>query len=196
MNIRYGRYLPRLFAYLFDMFLLWLIPLFLLFLIVSFSQTTTGFWINILWLSLEICIFQGIIYWLYQIYTFLVFHGSFGKILGGLYIEKEDGSIPTLKDALMRFPIGYVVSSLAFGLGYLWIIKDPKNKAFHDHIAGTVVTRKHTSVFVFPALVFVFLISCILICMTIKTGIERHLWQNLGNDLQNIFQTLQGIIKI
>lgn len=42
--------------------------------------------------------------------------------------------------AILRY-LGYFVSMLPLGLGFLWIIWDRKKRGFHDFIAHTVVIR-------------------------------------------------------
>jgi len=37
--------------------------------------------------------------------------------------------------------IGYFVSVIPFGLGFIWIAFDSKKQGFHDKLAGTVVVR-------------------------------------------------------
>lgn len=38
--------------------------------------------------------------------------------------------------------IGYIVSTLPFFLGFLWVAFDSRKQGFHDKIAGTVVVRE------------------------------------------------------
>jgi uncharacterized RDD family membrane protein YckC len=35
----------------------------------------------------------------------------------------------------------YYISAIPLGLGFLWIIRDPKKQGWHDKLAGTVVVR-------------------------------------------------------
>jgi uncharacterized RDD family membrane protein YckC len=35
----------------------------------------------------------------------------------------------------------YYLSTILLGLGFLWIIWDPKKQGWHDKLAGTVVVR-------------------------------------------------------
>lgn len=68
---------------------------------------------------------------------------SLGMRVFGLKVVLEGGS----EDE----PIGYgkafvrwlvsIVSGLVIGLGYFWILWDPKKQAWHDKAAGTVVVR-------------------------------------------------------
>ena len=65
-----------------------------------------------------------------------------GKILLGMRIVGPDGrtdGIGFLR-AFLRY-IGYIISSLAFNIGFIWIIIDNDNRAWHDIIAGTHVVQ-------------------------------------------------------
>ncbi len=64
---------------------------------------------------------------------------SVGKMLTGLKIVKIDGSAPSLGAILVRHLIGYPLSFLIFGLGFLLAVLNSKGRALHDFLAGTVV---------------------------------------------------------
>jgi uncharacterized RDD family membrane protein YckC len=191
----YGSFSLRFFAHIFDQCLLWLTPLFLFSLVVSSSDTTAKFGLGILWVIWEIIFLQWIISWGYFIFTFILFRTSFGKILAGLSIEREDGGKSTLTDALMRFPIGYTVSGIFWWVGFLWIIKDPKKKGFHDHFAGTVVVRTGPS---WPIMIFlplmIFVIG-LMIFLIINGGINNGLWTAVGKDLSDLYQVLTNMFQ-
>ncbi|HEX6492453.1 MAG TPA: RDD family protein [Candidatus Dormibacteraeota bacterium] len=42
--------------------------------------------------------------------------------------------------AVLRY-VGYVISSIPFGIGLVWAAFDPRKQGWHDKIAGTVVIR-------------------------------------------------------
>lgn len=63
-----------------------------------------------------------------------------GKMLLGLKITKLDGGKIGVKEAVLRY-IGYFVSAIVIGLGFLWISWDAKKQGWHDKIAGTVVVK-------------------------------------------------------
>ncbi len=191
----YGSYTLRFFAYLFDQLLLWLIPLSLLFIVVSGSDSTSKFGTGTLWVIWELIFLQWIISWGYLILTFLVFKASFGKMLAGLTIEKENGRKPSLTDALIRFPVGYTVSSLLCGLGYLWIIKDPKKKGFHDHFAGTIVVKKGSALPILIFLPLMILVIGLMITLIISSGVESGLWTAVGRDIGNLIQMIGDFVK-
>lgn len=180
-------YTIRLFAALFDTLLIGIIPLIILFVIVNNTTDTSGFWIGILWLLLEIFFLQWFLSLSYQIITFMFFHASLGKHLAGLSIEKENQSPPALTDGLMRFLVGYTVSGLALGLGFFWIIKDPQKKGFHDHFAGTFVVKKSSPLPLFLSLPLLICAYLLLSLQIIKTGSSTGLFQNLQQDVIRTF---------
>jgi uncharacterized RDD family membrane protein YckC len=73
--------------------------------------------------------------------------GLTGKTLGkwttGLRLETTDANAPGIGRAMLRHFIGYPVSFLLFGLGFLLAIVNPTGRALHDLIAGTVVIREY-----------------------------------------------------
>ena len=64
-----------------------------------------------------------------------------GKWATGLRIEQQDGDVPGIGVALFRHFVGYPVSFLTLGLGFLMAVFSPRGRALHDLIAGTVVVR-------------------------------------------------------
>ena len=79
-----------------------------------------------------------------------VLAGLTGKTLGkwttGLRIERLDGNLPGIGWALLRHFVGYSVSMLFFGIGFLIAIVNPTGRALHDLMAGTVVIREYAPV--------------------------------------------------
>lgn len=64
---------------------------------------------------------------------------SIGKMLTGLRVVKADGGIPSFKNLLLRHFVGYPITILTGGLGFLFSILNSKGRALHDYIAGTEV---------------------------------------------------------
>jgi uncharacterized RDD family membrane protein YckC len=64
---------------------------------------------------------------------------SIGKMLTGLRVVKADGGIPSYKNLLLRHFVGYPITVLTGGLGFLFSILNNKGRALHDYIAGTEV---------------------------------------------------------
>lgn len=64
-----------------------------------------------------------------------------GKMLVGLKVVNADtGQLIDPGTAVLRY-VGYLASSIALGLGFLWIIWDPKKEGWHDKIAKTRVIK-------------------------------------------------------
>ena len=61
-----------------------------------------------------------------------------GKSAVGIRVVKADGAELSDTDAFIR-AIGYHVSALLCGLGYIWAIFDRNNQSWHDKMAGTYV---------------------------------------------------------
>ena len=79
---------------------------------------------------------------------------SFGKWATGLRIERIDGQPLGFGRAILRHFIGYPLSLLVFGFGFLMAAFNARGRALHDMIAGTIVIRdeaRHTAQFSRPA---------------------------------------------
>jgi uncharacterized RDD family membrane protein YckC len=66
---------------------------------------------------------------------------TLGKWIAGLRIERRDGEPLSIRRALLRHLVGYPLTLLTFGLGFLLAAFDPQGRALHDRLAGTVVVR-------------------------------------------------------
>lgn len=67
--------------------------------------------------------------------------GTPGKLwLSLAIVDARSGRAPSLRQSLLRY-LGYFLSSLPFGLGFLWVVWDRRKQGWHDKLAGTVVIR-------------------------------------------------------
>src|SRR5207245_10770324 len=64
-----------------------------------------------------------------------------GKKVFDLAVVTVDGQPLSFARALGR-TVAYAVSSLFFGLGFLWAAFDPQKQAWHDQLCGTLVVRQ------------------------------------------------------
>lgn len=64
---------------------------------------------------------------------------SAGKMLTGLNVVKKDGTAPSLGSLCLRHLLGYPLTILTLGLGFLFAVMNKRGRALHDYIAGTVV---------------------------------------------------------
>jgi len=71
---------------------------------------------------------------------FPMFSGqSIGKMLTGLRVVRTDGSAPSFSRLFVRHLIGYPLTALTLGIGFLFSVLSYKGRALHDFLAGTVV---------------------------------------------------------
>lgn len=71
---------------------------------------------------------------------FPLFSGqTVGKILTGLRIVKSDGSPASFSRLLVRHLIGYPITALTLGIGFLLAVLTANGRALHDYLAGTIV---------------------------------------------------------
>ena len=64
---------------------------------------------------------------------------TFGKWVTGLRIEQTNGKPLSWKRVLLRHLVGYPLSLLPLGLGFIWAAFDRQGRALHDRLAGTIV---------------------------------------------------------
>lgn len=64
---------------------------------------------------------------------------TIGKMLTGLRIVKTDGTVASLGNLAMRHLVGYPLTILTLGLGFLLSIFNSRGRALHDYISGTIV---------------------------------------------------------
>jgi len=75
-----------------------------------------------------------------------VFTGAtIGKWATGLCIERQSGEPLGFGHATLRHTLGYLISLLTLGIGFLLAAFDGEGRALHDRIAGTVVVRERGS---------------------------------------------------
>ncbi len=65
-----------------------------------------------------------------------------GKWATGLRIRRSDGREMGIGRAFLRHFVGYPVSFLTLGIGFLIAAFTPSGRGLHDFIAGTIVVRE------------------------------------------------------
>jgi uncharacterized RDD family membrane protein YckC len=63
-----------------------------------------------------------------------------GKLLTGIKIIRTDSSPITWRYALLRY-LGYIISTITFFIGFIWIAFDDRKQGLHDKIADTYVVK-------------------------------------------------------
>ena len=66
---------------------------------------------------------------------------TLGKWVTGLHIERRDGVPLSFGRAMLRHLVGYPLTALTLGAGFLPAVFNPEGRALHDLLAGTVVVR-------------------------------------------------------
>lgn len=67
---------------------------------------------------------------------------TLGKWATGLRLQRKDGSEPGVGRAFLRHFVGYPLSFLTLGLGFLLAALSTRGRALHDFIAGTIVVQE------------------------------------------------------
>ena len=88
-----------------------------------------------LWWILWVVLFFG-----YYMYFWTKSGQTIGKQVLKIKVVTTDGQLLDYQKAAIRV-VGYWVSSLALGLGFLWVLWDPQQQGWHDKIAGTYVVK-------------------------------------------------------
>lgn len=66
---------------------------------------------------------------------------TIGKAVMGLQVVRKDGRNLTVAAAALRHLVGYPLTILTAGTGFLLAIFNPKGRALHDYLAGTTVVQ-------------------------------------------------------
>jgi len=81
----------------------------------------------------------------FAVFNSIVLAGFSGRTLGkwvtGLRVEKHDGTALSFGRAAVRHLVGYPLSVLTLGLGFLLAAFNAEGRTLHDLIAGTTVVR-------------------------------------------------------
>ena len=150
MEHNYGGFWQRSLAFFIDNVILSFISALLLIIGIAalwLSSSTTLkelSWGRITNLTVSFFILYHLVLVLVGMLYFTYFHGTAGqtpgKMILGLKVVQADGKAMNLGIAFLRW-VGYIVSSLVFYLGFIWIAFDKRKRGWHDRIAGTIVIR-------------------------------------------------------
>jgi len=141
-----GGFLLRLLAYLIDTIVLMIIILLLIVSAMMALKRGTVMWhqadiIEIMSVYMPAFMIAAL---LIEIFYFTYCHGVTGQTVGkwvcGLRVVNKNAEPLGLGRAFVRW-LGYWVSSLFFGLGFMWIIFSKQKQGWHDKIAGSYVIR-------------------------------------------------------
>ncbi len=62
-------------------------------------------------------------------------------VMSAVIVDAGTLESPTLTQLVRRY-LGYYVSTLALGLGFVWVAFDARKQAWHDKMANTVVIKR------------------------------------------------------
>ncbi|HEY0720490.1 MAG TPA: RDD family protein, partial [Gammaproteobacteria bacterium] len=81
---------------------------------------------------------------LLTIFFWVRYEATPGKLLLDCYVvDARTLQALSIRQALLRY-LGYLISLLPFGLGFLWIAFDQRKRGFHDMLAGSVVLMRRS----------------------------------------------------
>ncbi|MBP7967263.1 RDD family protein [Candidatus Woesebacteria bacterium] len=66
---------------------------------------------------------------------------TFGKKVMGIKVIQTNGQAIDIKTGVIRY-IGYIVSGMVLGIGFIWVAFDKNKQGWHDKIANTFVIYK------------------------------------------------------
>jgi len=85
-------------------------------------------------------------YAIYAVLTSLYFDGAtIGKMILGIKVVDARGNTPDIGPLILRYTLGYWISSFVCGIGYLTAAFDSQKQAWHDKLASTYVVYKNQS---------------------------------------------------
>ena len=115
----------------------------------AFVDRLAGFALDVILIAITVQVLafhreEGRIFFLLALAYHVTFWTLKGTTLGGIICQlrlvRVDGRPLTFPDALVRALTG-IFSLAVFGLGFLWILRDPERQAWHDRVAGTYVVK-------------------------------------------------------
>ncbi|MCF6219241.1 MAG: RDD family protein [Gammaproteobacteria bacterium] len=96
--------------------------------------------------SVDLIIVESVstgLFLLLLVFCWVKLRGSPGQLLMGCYVADQQSHSPiSWKSAVVR-ALGYLVSFIPLGLGFLWAIWDKRHQGWHDKLAGTLVLQDH-----------------------------------------------------
>lgn len=86
-------------------------------------------------------LFQRVLWVVLVLGFWATVQGTPGKqALRATIVHARTGQRPAFWQMVVRY-VAYVLSLLPFGLGFFWVLWDPRKQGWHDKLANTVVVR-------------------------------------------------------
>ncbi len=64
---------------------------------------------------------------------------SLGKMMTGIRIVNNNGTAASFGKILFRHTVGYLITVLSAGIGFILAAITPRGRALHDYLSGTIV---------------------------------------------------------
>ncbi|WP_082305629.1 MULTISPECIES: RDD family protein [unclassified Pseudoalteromonas] len=61
-------------------------------------------------------------------------------LLNAKVVDAKTGNNLSIGQSIIRY-VGYIISAIPFGLGFIWALFDEKKRGWHDMLAGSMVIR-------------------------------------------------------
>lgn len=119
--------------------------------VTPFAMVIFGSYLTTATVNMNLLLENPRLYALLLVFTTLIqgaYHGYFlsqkaGQTLGKRWMKirvvKVDGTDITLWEAILRNVVGYQLSNLIPGVGFLWMLTDKHRRTWHDMVAETIV---------------------------------------------------------
>ncbi|MES2279885.1 MAG: RDD family protein [Pseudomonadota bacterium] len=136
-NLEYVGFWPRLGATVIDVLLQLLITLPLTYAIYGrLSSSNENLFMGFSDVVVNLILPAVLVIWLW-----LRFGATPGKMaMSAKIVDADSGKPLSLIQSVIRY-VGYFVSLIPFGVGYLWIAFDRRKQGWHDKMANSVVVR-------------------------------------------------------
>lgn len=135
VEVKYAGFWVRFLACLIDS--IWMLPLIFM---IAFAVYGEGYFSSEQTYQGPIDIFLQYVFPIFLTLGFWMYKSATpGKMLLNLKIVNVSDLQQPSKGCLILRYVGYYVSTLLFGLGFLWAAFDPKKQTWHDKMAKTLV---------------------------------------------------------
>lgn len=85
---------------------------------------------------------SALLTWAYSVFMVVKYGATLGKMALKIRVQSETtGANLTYGEAILREVVGKFLSSILLGLGYLWVLWDPKKQGWHDKLGKSVVVK-------------------------------------------------------
>ena len=135
-HIQYASFKRRLLAFILDMLIIGFVSTAAVLLVFGSNTPAANHGDTINWMNNG---FEQLFQLIWVIGCWLLWQATQGKMLMDIKIVDEQTlQAPKWHKLILRY-FAYILSSIPLGLGYVWIVFDKKNRAWHDRLAKTVV---------------------------------------------------------